>query len=262
MKAMINKKRRSVDLSEIFMNLHDQYEEVYSHQIDSEIFFFKPLGRKDYKDIATNDRLSNSEKEEIICQVCLLYPENYDFEECDAGTPSVLSDAILEKSLINSLESRLNVSNYYREEMFLLENQITCIINEAFPSIPIEEIENWSIDKTSKYISMAEWKLVNLRGMSADMDINRLISEEIENRKSGNEEINAEIPEETEEENKTNIRGGKKKKLTPEEIESLRKLQEISPGIDWTNDSVMQQGDDAFDGSFDTTAPALRTITD
>lgn len=247
------------DATELFIQLQDEHRNVFMQQIDSQIFFYRSLGRSEYKKILSDDRFDNMAKEELICQVCTLWPENYDFEECDAGIPTVLAKAILKNSLLDSIESRRAILDYYRQEMWDLDNQITCIINEAFPQFDIEEIESWGIEKTTKYLSRAEWKLHNLRGLQF-YDTN-LQESYYETQNQGHEQAQTreakteEIGNTTHKQPEKNMRGGAKEKLTPEK---LRELKAKFPEINWEGDTIMNEGIEGMADYVDTTSPALR----
>lgn len=239
------------DATELYLRLQDEHRNVFMQQIDNQMFFYRSLGRSEYKKILTDDRFDDMAKEELICQVCTLWPEGFDFEECDAGVPTVLARAILKNSFLDTIEARRNVLDYYREEMFDLDNQITCIINEAFPQFDIEEIESWGIEKTTKYLSRAEWKLHNLRGLQFyDVQGQESYYEAQDNAKRvKTEEIGTETSSEK------NMRGGSKNKLTPEK---LRELQQKFPEIDWAGDTILNEGIEGMADSVDVTSPALR----
>lgn len=241
------------DITSLVLELQQQHRNVFIHQIDGEVFIFRTLGRGEYKELLMDQRISDLEKEEVMCETCLLWPEQYDFQDCDAGVPATLAQAIMKNSFLDSVESRKAILNYYRDEMFDLDEQITCIINEAFPNFDIEEISHWDVEKTTKYLSRAEWKLHNLRGIPFH-DIGEAMESFYE---AANEQ--AQQQPQTEElgvEEKTNTRGGKKEKLSPEKLAELKAKY---PEIDWDNDAVLQEGMDALKNKdFDTSSPALR----
>lgn len=248
------------DITAVVLDLQEKYRNVFVHQIENEVFVYRTLGRGEYKEILTDERVTDMEKEEVICEACLLWPEEYDFQDCDAGLPTALSEIIIKNSMLDSVESRKAVLDYYRNEMFDLDNQISCIINEAFPQNDIEEIEQWDVEKTTKYLSRAEWKLHNLRGIPFND-----IGEQMESfyEATNKEQVEPQQPKEhhTEElepdEQETNTRGGSKKnKLTPEKLAELKRKY---PEIDWDNDATAQEGIDALrNKDFDTESPALR----
>jgi len=252
----------TVDITEIYLTLKEQYRNVFMFQIDTQIFIYRSLGRSEYRKILTDDRFDDMAKEELICQICTLWPENYDFDLCDAGIPTVLTQTIIKNSYLDGEQSRRGVLDYYREEMWDLDNQVTCIINEAFPYFDIEDIETWDIDKTTKYLSRAEWKLHNLRGLEfvepqGDFYENQdaEVKQKQERAAVRTEELNKSEPVNKEEKEKTNIRGGAREKLTSEKLVQLRAQ---FPDIDWAADNGAQGIDGLAQDSIDVTAPALR----
>lgn len=77
----------------------EEFGEVFATSIDMEMFLWRPLRRKDYKEIIETGG-SIYDKEERYCAKCILWPENYDFksESIKAGLPTVLAEQILIKS--------------------------------------------------------------------------------------------------------------------------------------------------------------------
>lgn len=228
-------------------------------EIEGTVFFYRSLGRAEWKKLIQNEELSELERQDIICQVCTLWPQDFDFNECSAGLPDILCKKILQNSFLDSVESRKNVLNYYRSEMFDLENQITCVINEAFPQFDIEEIEKWDIEKTTKYLSRAEWKLHNLRGLQ--------FVDQSDQMESFYERTEQFVPSEPESQpvpqpqpkQETTMRGGSKSnKLTPEKIEEMKRLQAKFPEINFFADTILTEGEAGMMDSVDTVAPALR----
>lgn len=76
--------------------------EVYLTEFDDEnVFVWRPIKRKEYKDIAKLQNADNFYKEERICEKSILFPANYGFMNMSAGKagiPTLLSELILEKS--------------------------------------------------------------------------------------------------------------------------------------------------------------------
>ena len=77
-------------------------KEVYMTEFDEDtVFVWRPLKRKEYKDIAKLQNADNFYKEERICDKAVLFPENYGHMHMSAGKagiPTLLSEMILEKS--------------------------------------------------------------------------------------------------------------------------------------------------------------------
>ncbi|MFE4029165.1 tail chaperonin [Priestia sp. YIM B13551] len=76
--------------------------EVYLTEFDEEnVFVWRPIKRKEYKDIAKIQNADQFYKEERICEKSMLFPEKYGFMNMStgkAGIPTLLSEMILEKS--------------------------------------------------------------------------------------------------------------------------------------------------------------------
>ena len=243
-----------VDLTELFINLSEEHRNVFITTIGQQLFIYRSLGRKEYSDILENPDLTDFSREEVICDVCTLYPRNFNFKKCSAGTPTILRKKILKDSLLDSLEARRNILIYYRSEMYTLENQITCIINEAFPNLDIEEIEAWDIEKTMKYLTRAEWKLQNLRGVPCADYLDMLVDEDAVSDEAGTDAM----PENSTTVSKKKSEPAKKGvPLTTEQKQELARLKAKYPEIDWDKESVLT-GNIRKEG-VDDVAPALRT---
>lgn len=233
---------QQIDYNELYQQLREKYSSLFMTQYDGIVFIFKALGRGEFKEIMSDARFNDFIKEEMLCVQCVIYPENFDWVNCPAGIPSLLAKEILEKSFLDFEESMKLRKNYYRAEMYDIDNQITCIIQEAFPNFTLEEIESWNMEDTMKYLSRAEWKLQNLRGVSLC---------ETQPRP---ETATATQPPKSD----TTIRGGSKKsKLTPEKTkakaEFLKKFPQFA-GYDSGEDGI----EGLEQGSVDTTPYALR----
>lgn len=239
----------SIDFANIISELEKKYRNVFWTVFEGEAYVYKALGRRDYRTIVSNESLTIEDKKDEIIKSCVVYPEDFDLDECVAGLINILFDRIIEVSYLESEESKASVMQYYRQDMYDLDNQITCVIHEAFPNFDIEEIENWDLERTAKYLSRAEYKLQNFRGFTFNEEyLMETAPVPQEEEKEIDEEKQSKI-EEPKENTPT------KERLTPEK---LRQLQAQFPEIDWANDAVAQGGIDAMSQTVDTTAPALR----
>lgn len=262
-----------VDINEIYSNLLENYPNVFVQKIEDIVFMYRPIGRKEYRQVLESNEVNDLEKEEIICEICTLWPEDFDFEDCDAGIPTVLYNKIIENSYLDSEKSVRELANYYRREMYEKDHQITCIINEAFPNIDIEEIEEWDMDKTIKYFSRAEWKLVNFRGGQIVEDIfasseDEAYEEEAKQDSQPKQEENVHTPPtttppgkvETLEERQKRLEAegffNKKQKLTPEKLAELKAKY---PEMQFSDDVLSNNNDVGIGGTANTISPALRT---
>lgn len=241
----------SVDISQLYIKLIGEYRNVYIEQIENTVFIYRSIGRAEYRKVMSEQQLDDMQREEIICETCVLYPEGYDFEECVAGIPTTLCQRIIANSFVDP-KAAVNLLVNYRNDMWDLDQQATCIINEAFPQFDIEEIEEWDMEKTMKYLSRAEWKLVNLRNTRIDPDafIKVAYGDEYQKMQQGEEEK----PEVKTEELQGS--GKKKERMTPEKLAELKAKY---PDIDWENDDIIKNNGNFVPDHVDTTPPALRT---
>ena len=178
MKIVNDKKQpeKKVDIDAIIEDTFQNHDAVFFSEIDDELFIYRPLGRKEYKDIVTNQNLDDYEKQDAICKTVLVYPVDFDFDNCLAGIPDKLCQEVIEKSCLDP-ESMLYLLHMQREESGQLGSEMACIIAEAFPSYTIDEIESWNNFKFMKIFAQAEWTLINIRGLEFKMDIEDYLAE-------------------------------------------------------------------------------------
>lgn len=253
-----------------------QYRNVNITEISGHIFIYRSLGRLEYRQILEDSSINNYEKEDMICKVCLLHPNNFDFENCAAGIPTQLTKEILEYSFLDSLEMRDAIMMYYRAEMVNLENQITCLIHEAFPEYDIEDIEKWDVEKTTKFMASAEWILKNLRGLNITAftfsDINKQqeqpkqqpkekIKPALRNKEEKIEPVTEDLGKPIEK-----VRPVKQEVKQPQkqgasvDYAALEEMKRQFPQMDWSNlvtPEMAFSDNDVFIG-MDTRPPALR----
>lgn len=149
-----------------FLQWKDKYWSLYYVEIEGYEFLFRELSRSEYKKGVRLYDDDTEELEEYICRLCILEPEGFDFENCIAGIPTSLANMILFESGFTEDTGKLaTYMEKYEAEMTTLDNQISCIIKEAFPEKDIEEIENWPMEKTIWYYSRAKYILNSLRGL-------------------------------------------------------------------------------------------------
>lgn len=254
---ILNHDNKETDLTRILLRLRRDYKTLYTYQFEDEVFIYRPIGRKEYKDVFLNERLDDASKEEALCEICVLYPSNYDFADCDeAGLPTALASEIIKNSYLSE-ERRERVLNYFRQDMYDLDNQMTCIILEAFPNLDMETVENWDIETTCKYYSRAEWTLHNLHGLQfKEKDPN---AGYVTPPQAQTEEVNTDELKSNAAKSETSHDGKPKKKtgnttLTPEK---LRELKAKYPNIDWEHDNGTQGIDGLLNQpNVDTTSPA------
>ena len=244
-----------LDLSELIERVKDKYKNIYIFQFEEQVFVYHSVGRKDYKNLIANGELDEQEKEETLCKLCTIWPVNYDFANCEeAGLPTRLAEEIVKNSYLRE-DDRKKVLTYYRNEMLDTDNQINGIIIAAFPTLNLEEIENWDVATAAKYLSRAEWILHNINGVPFKEEGNYNekgpITEEITE-----EDFSGAITSSSK--NYSVAHNGKpKQRLTPEKLAELKAKY---PMIDWEHDDVTMHGIEGITNQpeVDSTPPALR----
>ena len=239
LKSETKPKEIPVDVKSLYLRYCDEYSSVFIEDYGEDgVFIFHSLGRSDYRHLVEDDNTSLADKEEIICESCVLYPENYDFENCEsAGLPSRLAKSILEKSLLDKPDNLQNVLHHFRDELNnSINQQISCAIHEAFPEYEIEEIDNWDIAKTCQYMAKAEFILHNLRGVPLNpMAQQEPEPEEPVQKRQRSEQATMRTQEITDENLEQQEMPKKKTKLTAAQ---LADLQRKFPEIDWEHDNA------------------------
>ncbi|CDQ41809.1 hypothetical protein [Virgibacillus salexigens] len=147
----------------------EKYANIYEINIGDEEkeldlnFIYREIGRQEYNQALINFQDDITKLQEHVCNLCVLHPK-YDFSSGPAGVAESLSNNIIQTS--NLMEGQAEVLlQHYREEMLHFDFQVDCIIHEAFPSLSIEEISNWPINKSMYYLSRAEYILKELKGV-------------------------------------------------------------------------------------------------
>lgn len=78
-----------------------QYGEIYLTEFEEEVFIWRALIRKEYKDVMKVATTDNFYKEERICERVVIYPEGYNFmamTKGKAGIPTLIAELVMEKS--------------------------------------------------------------------------------------------------------------------------------------------------------------------
>jgi hypothetical protein len=76
-----------------------QFEQVFGMTFP-ETYIWRPLNRVEYKSVLAMN-LDPSQREEVICEICVLWPKDYAFDVMavdKAGIPTTLCKAIMETS--------------------------------------------------------------------------------------------------------------------------------------------------------------------
>ena len=170
MKIVNDSNKQSVDIDVLIEETFQKFNAVFFSEIDGQLYAYRPLGRKEYKDILTNENLNDWDKQDAICKTAVVYPPDHDLDECPAGLPEKLCDDIVIKSCLDP-ENMVYLIHMNRQEAEQLGSEMACIITEAFPSYTIDEIETWNNFKFTKIYAQAEWVLKNIRGVQFQLDV-------------------------------------------------------------------------------------------
>lgn len=149
----------------------DKYWNLYYTEIEGYEFLWREISRGEYRKL---QRIYNEEIdiEDAICNLCILETNLAGtLDDVPAGIPTTLCRQILTES--GFTEDTTKIEYYmsrYNEEMNRFDNQIAPIINEAFPHLKLEEIENFTTEKMFWYLSRAIYVLKEMRGMTISFD--------------------------------------------------------------------------------------------
>lgn len=79
----------------------DKYGNVYFISLADQYYVFRSLARSEYRETINNQKITLLDREEIFTDTCVLFPRNYKTSKVtngNAGVPSALAEAIMEKS--------------------------------------------------------------------------------------------------------------------------------------------------------------------
>lgn len=155
--------------------LQQKYWGIRTKEIEGNEYFFRSLTRKEYNSflsLCTNedDSIREEDFQDMVCQSCVILPDNFDVEVEKPGIIIKLFDAIIEESGLDDFNANvLEKIDLYKVEMVDPINQISCYIKEAFPDLSIEEIENFPLDKFAWYFSRADYTLRAIKGININI---------------------------------------------------------------------------------------------
>lgn len=242
MKIKHNKKTGQIDFDALIRDLFEEHGNIFFAELNNEIYIYKPLNRKAYKQLVANPNLNQIEKEDEVCKECVLWPQEFDPDECEAGMPSELYAQIMTNSFLTGIDDMITLIQASKEEMEQLDNQMSCIISEAFPSYNIEEIESWDMIKFCNMFAKAEWKLKQFKDFNFDKDIIDILKdispnnyEEIQNQEPVYEQSKQQPEQQNINSNKVKVGS---REMTPDEYRQYQEMQRMFPDIDWGADAM------------------------
>lgn len=150
------------------MEWKQQYFDVYQTELYDIVFTYRALSFSEFEQIKETIP-DNEEREEAVCRLAILDPQIEDWsEEIYGVVPQLLARQILESSCLtreSANEVRLYRAQQKAKVNETVEEQVACLIKEAFPEFSLEEILNWSIKKMCWYEARARWIMQNLKGV-------------------------------------------------------------------------------------------------
>lgn len=142
----------------IYKEAFDGHKIIYIY-ISGMEFVFRTLSKKEYN-VILNLCTEEIEIENSVCQMALVYPENYQFAHGKGLIPKTVSPEILYHS--GFVDPSVVINKYNSEKDIVassFEEQCKAIIALAYPKYSFEEMSEWSWDKLAKIASRAEFAL-------------------------------------------------------------------------------------------------------
>jgi len=139
------------------------YDEIYLVEGEEYALICRYLTIAEYNHISARWGTVPIFAEDEIFKLCVIYPKT-DVDVVNAGVVSTVANAIMARSGFGEDQTYITEQSAFEDEqMESFQNQIPCIIAEAFPKFNIEEIESWSTPKLLRYLSKAKFVLSTYR---------------------------------------------------------------------------------------------------
>ena len=161
-----------MNLDKIVFELKKDHEDIFVTTIKDQTFIFRPLSKYEYDQFLRSSNMFETYKAEKICELCVLYPEKYDFyDPTYAGIPETLKNKIIEQSGFANKDFVQNLLAEFRKKNEKeLDRHIENLIISVFPEISLEDIKHWNIYKILDYYSRAEWIVDNIKTSFSNPD--------------------------------------------------------------------------------------------
>ena len=151
-------------LENVIYDLKKEYDDIFYIEIEGEDFIFRPLTRFEYEELLVKRDLREDVLSEVICDIAVLYPEKYDFNNPHvAGAPEALCNQIVYYSGFDDPDYIDELLYDKQEELdnnvfTMMENVITV----AFPTIDIEDVKKMDAYEIIDYYARAAWIINNM----------------------------------------------------------------------------------------------------
>ncbi len=151
------------ELERAIFLLKQEHHTLFVYEVGGETFIFRPMSKAEFAQILGKSRVDEVMLSETVCELCVLWPEGYDFENCEpAGLTERLSDEIIEKSCFGDEERLSELVFHYRQEQERDNTQVENTILVAFPSITPQQLKHMTAYEIADYYSRAEWVVNNM----------------------------------------------------------------------------------------------------
>ncbi|WP_422661745.1 hypothetical protein ACK8P5_25665 (plasmid) [Paenibacillus sp. EC2-1] len=155
-------------IRQLVETLKKEYDELYVTSIRNDEFIYRPLTRKEYRQIK-EQYADEYDAFEAVCNTTVLWPK-LDFSgNAKAYAASQLAPQILEVSGFGKTQIDTMLLSVFRQQLESFDHYAEVIIATAFPNISFEEMDNWTKEKLMKYFARAEWALTKLRGVQLEI---------------------------------------------------------------------------------------------
>lgn len=135
-------------------------------------FVFKTISPKEYNQ-AKNLTSTKEELSDAVCQIALMYPNDYDFSQSPvSGLSDRMSEKIIEESLLFNDIGVIDKFEECKGKLNTFLSQCTLFIKAAFPEYKLEEIENWNYEKLMDMTAKAEFVL-KIQGSDFEIQYNK-----------------------------------------------------------------------------------------
>lgn len=154
----------SDDIKAIYNEILKKHPEAQITSIKDKHFIWRPLTREEYRQVRSLG-LDPGREEELICGLCVLWPENYPWHNPEkAGYPTAVCNDILIYSGFLGWQDTKNLLASYESELQDFDHMMDAVIAAAFPSIRPDEPRMWTMRKALWVFSRAKWVLENIYG--------------------------------------------------------------------------------------------------
>jgi len=151
-------------LQNIIYKLKKEYDDIFYIEIEGEDFIFRPLTRFEYEELLVKRELREDILSEVVCDIAILYPEEYDFNNPHiAGAPESLCNQIVYYSAFDDPDYIDQILAEKKEELnnnvfTMMEN----VIAVAFPNINVNDIKDMNAYEVIDYYARASWIVRNM----------------------------------------------------------------------------------------------------